>query len=113
MSEDILLYTIFIPLIIGFFKQEVLDFYTDLRIYTNRDVDGDGDPATGKTILVQSDFNNYVEVTIVEYQFSILPFNRKVITLQKVDIKEKETFVCIVYTYSQWNNLIKGVPMKS
>jgi len=107
--NDFIIGTLLIPLIIGFFKQEIVDFFTDLRIYKNRDIDGDGDPATGNTIFIQCEPDRYIEVTVLEYRFALLPHQRKIVTLQRANI-DKDELIVILYTYAQWNSLIKGVP---
>ena len=109
--DDLILGTLLIPLIVGFFKQELIDFFTDLRIYRNRDIDGDGDPATGRNVYIQGDPGKYIEVLVLEYQFSIIPHHRKVITLQKAAI-DNEELIIVPYTYAQWNNTVKGTRKK-
>lgn len=107
MKYEWILGTLLIPLFLGFFKQELIDFFTDLRIYQSRDIDGDGDPATGRNVYIQCEPDNYVEITVLEYQFSLIPHHRRVITLQKAKIDSEESII-VSYTYAQWNSIIKG-----
>ena len=48
MELNYLWATIFIPVVIGFFKKEISTFIGDLMIYRNRAFDADGDPGTSQ-----------------------------------------------------------------
>ena len=102
--EDLLLGTILIQMLIGIFKQELSNFFTDLILYKNRFVDVYGDPGVGSDCYIQVT-DSYKRITVLDYQFGFLSANRKVITLHPIN----ETDVIIVsYSYVQWNDLIKG-----
>lgn len=106
--DSVLIGTVFIPVFLGIFKNELSKFFTDLNIYRNRMFDEDGDPGTGEDCYLQSGATGaWSKITIKEYQFSILPSKRKIITLQNSPERVNEIII-VPYSYNQWVNMIKG-----
>ncbi len=101
--------TLFVPVIIAFFKKEISSFIGDYIIYKNRMFDVDGDPGTGQDCYIQSSATGkFIRITVDKYQFGLSPSKRKIITFQSDPDGDPDKIIVVPYTYSVWNSIIKG-----
>ncbi len=109
-----ILITLFLPVIIAFFKKEISTLIGDYMIYKNRAFDNDGDPGTGQKCYVQSGATGkYVLLTVASYHFGLSPSKRKIITHQSDPNGDERKYIVVPYTYSVWNKMIKGSLQKT
>ena len=100
--------TVILPIVIGIFKKEILDFYRDIKIYRNRLFTDMISPEIGHTCyLLNEATGNFQKILISKYKFGFLSINRVIITKQ-INPNNTNEIIIVIYTYSQWFNLIKG-----
>ena len=109
---DWILITLVFPTIILIFKQELLSFLFDLRLYKNRLIDADGDPATGEDCYVQTgrSSGSFHKVTVAAYKFGLSSSKRKVVTLQ--EDSESGEILKVSCPYKEWSQIVKGTVPK-
>lgn len=108
-NMDWILITLVLPIFIMIFKEEVLSFLYDFKLYRNRLIDSDGDPATGEECYIQTSRSSgsFHKILVTEYKFGLSTSKRKVITHQKnLDTGE---VLKISYPYKEWAQIIKGI----
>jgi hypothetical protein len=110
--QQLLVVSIIIPVVIGFFKREITNFFDDLSTYRNRRFDEDGDPGEGCECYIQKGTTGlFKRILVKEYTFHLFASKREVITVQ--DAPDKADGVIIVpYTYAQWRDRLRGSLVK-
>lgn len=109
MDTNWLWITLVLPVLIGFFKNEISSLIGDYMVYKNRAFDEDGDPGTGEPCYIQSSATGqYVKVLVAEYQFGLAPSKRRVITHQKSPEGNIDKIIVVPYSYSAWAGMVKG-----
>lgn len=110
--QQLLVVSIIIPVIIGFFKREITSFFEDLSTYRNRRFDVDGDPGEGCECYIQKGTTGlFKRILVKEYTFHIFASKREVITVQ--DAPEGKGVIIVPYTYAQWRDRLRGSLVKS
>ena len=104
-NMDWILITLVFPILMVMFKQEVLNFLDDFRLYKNRLVDSDGDPATGEECYIQTSRSSgsFHKILVAEYRFGLSSTKRKVVTLQE-NLDTGKTLE-VSYPYKEWTRI--------
>ena len=97
---------IFIPLIIFFIKNYIIEYLEDRNIYKTRMFDDDQNPKTGEAGWVWNEAKGiYEKVIIKEYlPITFSPSRRLILVHESCD----EGTIEVPYTYKQWKARRKG-----
>lgn len=107
MANDWILALVILPVLVGFFKQEIGDFLTAWRVYRLRSFDADGNPATSDVVqILNGATGEWGDAMIEKYVFSLNPKKRGVYLIYPDGGREKVSLLA-------WADFRKRVPPAS